>query len=144
MKSMTTTNRNGTGTTNGATTAATNSPPATAATSTAAAPAATPAKPLDPAVMAQIAAFRAKLQASIGEVVLAMAHLPRYRNQSLRDIIHSVVEPMTHDRIAIAKSAANESKLEETAGILIWANVSADVDAKIREQKMTGEADVGL
>jgi hemolysin-activating ACP:hemolysin acyltransferase len=91
------------------------------------------AKALDPAVLAQITAFKTKLQASIGEVVLAMLNLPRYRNQTLADLMHLVVEPMTRDRIAIAK-AGGEGKVEETAGIAIWASVSDEVDAKIREQ----------
>ncbi len=44
-----------------------------------------------------------------------------------------LVEPMTRDRIAIAR-AGGEGKVEETAGIAIWASVSDEVDAKIREQ----------
>ena len=88
---------------------------------------------LDPQVLAQIAAFKTKIQASVGEVVLAMLNLPRYRNQTLADVMHLVVEPMTRDRIAIAK-AGGEGKVEETAGIAIWASVSDEVDAKIREQ----------
>lgn len=91
------------------------------------------AKALDPALVAQITAFKTRLQASIGEVVLAMLNLPRYRNQTLADLMHLVVEPMTRDRIAIAK-AGGEGKVEETAGIAIWASVSDEVDAKIREQ----------
>jgi len=84
-------------------------------------------------LLAQITAFKAKIQASVGEVVLAMLNLPRYRNQSLADVMHLVVEPLTRDRIAIAK-VGGEGKLEETAGIAIWASVSDEVDAKIREQ----------
>jgi cytolysin-activating lysine-acyltransferase len=91
------------------------------------------AKTLDPELLAQITAFKTKLQASIGEVVLAMLNLPRYRNQTLADVMHLVVEPMTRERIAIAK-VGGEGKLEETAGIAIWASVSDEVDAKIREQ----------
>jgi cytolysin-activating lysine-acyltransferase len=70
-------------------------------------------------------------------VVLAMMNLPRYRHQTLADVMHLVVEPMTRDRIAIAKTGAEaggEGKVEETAGIAIWASVSDAVDAKIREQ----------
>ncbi|UDF32052.1 UNVERIFIED_ORG: toxin-activating lysine-acyltransferase (plasmid) [Roseateles sp. XES5] len=88
---------------------------------------------MSPELVAQITAFRTKIQASVGEVVLAMLNLPRYRHQSLADIMHLVVEPLTKDRIAIAR-AGGEGKIEETAGIAIWANVSEDVDAKIREQ----------
>ncbi|WP_312010871.1 MULTISPECIES: toxin-activating lysine-acyltransferase [unclassified Bradyrhizobium] len=91
------------------------------------------ARALDPEVLAQITAFKTRIQASVGEVVLAMLNLPRYRNQTLADVMHLVVEPMTRDRIAIAKSGG-EGKMEETAGIAIWASVSDEVDAKIREQ----------
>jgi cytolysin-activating lysine-acyltransferase len=99
----------------------------------AAEPAAPNDRSLDPAVLAQITAFKARIQASIGEVVLAMMNLPRYRHQTLADVMHLVVEPMTRDRIAIAR-AGGEGKVEETAGIAIWASVSDEVDAKIREQ----------
>lgn len=88
---------------------------------------------MSPELVAQITAFRTKIQASVGEVVLAMLNLPRYRHQSLADVMHLVVEPLTKDRIAIAR-AGGEGKIEETAGIAIWASVSDEVDAKIREQ----------
>jgi len=91
-------------------------------------------KALDPAVVTQMAAFRAKLQASMGEVVLAMAGQPLYRNQTLADVLHLVIAPMLSNRVAIAKSAAHEGKPEETAGITIWASVSNEADARIREQ----------
>lgn len=89
--------------------------------------------PMSPELVAQITAFRTKIQASVGEVVLAMLNLPRYRHQSLADVMHLIVEPLTKDRIAIAR-AGGEGKIEETAGIAIWASVSDEVDAKIREQ----------
>jgi cytolysin-activating lysine-acyltransferase len=92
-----------------------------------------PGLPTDPRVLEQLAAFRDRVQAGIGEVVLAMMHLPRYRNQTLADLMGLVVEPMIADRIAIARSAG-EGKLEETAGIAIWASVSEEADARIREQ----------
>jgi len=92
---------------------------------------------LNPELLAQITAFKTRIQASVGEVVLAMVNLPRYRHQTLADVVHLVVEPMIRDRIAIAKTggqSGSESKVEETAGIAIWASVSEAVDAKIREQ----------
>ena len=94
-------------------------------------------RPIDPEIMAKVSALRAKLQTSVGEVVLAIMNLPRYRNQTLSDITHLVLEPMMADRIAIAK-AVGEGKVAETAGIAIWASVSDEVDAKIREQVKAG------
>ncbi|OAS18098.1 toxin-activating lysine-acyltransferase [Methylobacterium platani] len=88
---------------------------------------------LDPALLAQVTAFRTRLQASIGEVVLALVSLPRYRHLAVSDLLSVVIEPLTRDRIAIARTGG-EGRLEETAGIAIWASVSDEVDAKIREQ----------
>ena len=99
----------------------------------AAEPAAAKDRVLNPEMLAQITAFKTRIQASVGEVVLAMVNLPRYRSQTLADVVHLVVEPMIRDRIAVAK-AGGEGKVEETAGIAIWASVSDAVDAKIREQ----------
>ncbi|MFG5117773.1 toxin-activating lysine-acyltransferase [Methylorubrum sp. POS3] len=44
-----------------------------------------------------------------------------------------MIEPLTRDGIALARTGG-EGRLEETAGIAIWASVSGAVDAKIREQ----------
>lgn len=80
-----------------------------------------------------------KLQ-SVGQAVLAMMNLPRYKGQSLADLNHLVIEPLLRDRLAIASAKKKEGdeagKLDgsTTAGIAIWASVSDKVDAKIREQ----------
>ena len=65
-------------------------------------------------------------------------NLPRYRHQNLADVMHLVVEPMIRNRIAIARTATGEGRPEETAGIAIWASVSPEVDAGIREQIKAG------
>ncbi|WP_298885586.1 hypothetical protein [uncultured Bradyrhizobium sp.] len=59
----------------------------------AAEPAAAKDRALNPELLAQITAFKTRIQASVGEVVLA--NLPRYRHQTLADLVHLVVEPMT-------------------------------------------------
>ncbi len=91
------------------------------------------AQPIDPEILAKLTEVRTKIQASVGEIVLAMMNLPRYRHQAIADIMHLVLDPLMRDRIAIAKSNA-EGKGDATAGIAIWASVSDEVDAKIREQ----------
>jgi hemolysin-activating ACP:hemolysin acyltransferase len=68
---------------------------------------------------------------------MAMAALPRYRHQSLADLHHLVLEPLVRDRIAIATPKAPdgaEGEIGALAGIAVWASVSDEVDAKIREQ----------
>jgi hypothetical protein len=72
---------------------------------------------------------------SFGKIALAMVALPRYRYLAIGDLAHLVMEPLIRDRIAIASNAKTEGNSENAlAGIAIWASVTKEVDAKIREQ----------
>lgn len=113
------------------------------APSTVAAPdmvAASPENPqLDPEIVKKIAAVRSHVRESFGKVVMAMMMLPRYRHQSLADLQHLVLEPLIRDRVAIAYPGnASEDQLADITGVAIWANVSEEVDASIREQIKAG------
>lgn len=90
--------------------------------------------------------LRARLHETFGKVVLAMMTTPRYRNQSLRDLQHLLLDPLMRDRVAIAQSLQKEdASLENTlSGIAIWASVSEEVDAKIMEQIKAGVFPVRL
>jgi hemolysin-activating ACP:hemolysin acyltransferase len=86
---------------------------------------------------AKLASVRARVLSAVGQVTMAMAALPRYRHQSLADLHHLVLEPLVRDRIAIATPKAPdgaEGEIGALAGIAVWASVSDEVDAKIREQ----------
>jgi cytolysin-activating lysine-acyltransferase len=103
----------------------------------------TPAPALTPELMAQIGEMRSKIQVSIGQTLLAIMDLPRYRHISLADFSHLVVNPLLRNRVAIAHKSVTENGTtkvdEETiAGIAIWASVSPAVDAKIVEQTKAG------
>ncbi|MEZ0330023.1 MAG: toxin-activating lysine-acyltransferase [Methylophilaceae bacterium] len=67
---------------------------------------------------------------------LTLVGLPRYQRLAVSDLLPPVIEPLTRDRIALARTGG-EGRLEETAGIAIWASVSDAVDARIREQIQT-------
>lgn len=92
---------------------------------------------LDPAVLAKLAEVRSRIQSSVGQIVLAMSNLPRYRTQTLADITHLILDPLMRDRMAIA-TAKGEAQGDATAGIAIWATVSDAIDAKIAEQVKAG------
>lgn len=91
-----------------------------------------------PATKMQINDLRTKIQRSVGQIVLLMMNLPRYRNQTLADLSHLVLEPLLRDRVSIATARPKDSQdgaaAETLAGVAIWASVSDAVDAKIREQ----------
>jgi hypothetical protein len=53
----------------------------------------------DPKVRAQIAEMRTRIHSTLGQVVLAMAALPRYRYLSLVDLQAIVLEPLIRDSL---------------------------------------------
>ena len=99
---------------------------------------------IDPEIMGKITQLRSTIRENFGKVVMAMMMVPRYRAQTLSDLNHLVLDPIMHDRIAIAyPGKATEAKAPENietdmSGFAIWASVSEEVDAKIREQISNG------
>jgi cytolysin-activating lysine-acyltransferase len=94
---------------------------------------------LDPEIAKKVAALRSQVRESFGKIVMAMMMLPRYRHQTLGDLQHLVLEPLLRDRIAIAYPGAKEQgALTDIAGLAIWASVSDEVDAEIRQQIKAG------
>jgi len=94
---------------------------------------------ISPEVLAKIKAMRSSVQESFGKIVMALMGLPRYRHLSLADLQPQVLEPLIRDRIALAQPAGeNVPELADIAGFAIWASVSDEVDAKIREQIKAG------
>lgn len=100
---------------------------------------------LDPEILKKIAQVRAQVRESFGKIAMSMMALPRYRHQSIADLQHLVLEPLIRDRVAIAyPNDAEKSELTDLAGVAIWASVSEEVDAKIREQIKGGSFPVRL
>jgi hemolysin-activating ACP:hemolysin acyltransferase len=94
---------------------------------------------LDPEIARKLAAVRSQVRESFGKVVMALMMTPRYRSQTLGDLQHLVLEPLIRDRIAIAyPGKVEESALADMAGFAVWASVSEEVDARIREQVANG------
>lgn len=110
----------------------------------AAAEAEAPAAQLDPEVIRKLASIRAHVRESFGQVVMAMMMLPRYRHQTLGDLQHLVLEPLLLDRIAIAYPGEAEDRGGDMVGLAIWASVSEEVDARIRDQIRAGTFPVRL
>ncbi len=99
----------------------------------------TPNPQLDPEVAKRLAAVRSQVRESFGKIVMALMMTPRYRNQTIGDLQHLVLEPLIRDRVAIAYPGnVQQSSLADMAGFAIWASVSDEVDARIREQVANG------
>jgi hemolysin-activating ACP:hemolysin acyltransferase len=101
---------------------------------------------IPPEIRAKIGELRTRVRLNLGQVVLAIMNLPRYRHQTLGDITHLVLDPMMRDRISIARRGTEGQPPgeEDVAGIAIWASVSEAVDAKIIEQVKAGVFPVRL
>ncbi|MEM7210442.1 MAG: toxin-activating lysine-acyltransferase [Pseudomonadota bacterium] len=90
---------------------------------------------IDPEIVKKITALRSTIRENFGKVVMALMMVPRYRAQTLSDLGHLVLDPMLQDRVAIAyPGKADDKSGPDMAGFAIWASVSEEVDAKIREQ----------
>lgn len=90
---------------------------------------------------------RNRIHSAVGQVVLALTVVPRYRHQSIADLQSLVLEPLMRDRIAIATPSGAEGVDNPggaLAGIAFWATVSDAVDAKIREQIKGGSFPIRL
>ena len=97
------------------------------------------AQQLDPEIARKIAQVRSQVRESFGKVVMAMMMLPRYRNQTVADLQHLVLEPLIRDRVAIAYPGGTEDDaLADITGLAIWASVSEEADSRIREQIRSG------
>ena len=94
---------------------------------------------IDPEAAQKIAALRAQVRENFGKVIMTMSVLPRYRHQTLGDLQHLVLEPLIRDRIAIAyQRDKDRNALSDVVGFAIWASVSEDVNAEIRQQIKAG------
>jgi len=71
--------------------------------------------PPDQELQRRLAEIRTHVRDSFGKVVMAMMALPRYRNQTLGDLRHLVLEPLVRDRVALAYPGADAGGTTETS-----------------------------
>ena len=106
---------------------------------------AAPEGTVDPEILKKMAVLRSQVRKKLGEIVMAMMGLPRYRHQTLSDLQHLVLDPLVRDRVAIAYPSDTEAgPMTDIAGLAIWASVSEEVDAKLRNQIKGGAWPVHL
>ncbi len=87
--------------------------------------------------------LRNRAHAEIGQIVLAMMNLRRYRHLSIAELKPLVVDPLTKDRIAVARAKQSDG-IDALVGIAIWASVSDAVEGKIEEQIRAGVLPIRL
>ncbi|MEQ1716489.1 MAG: toxin-activating lysine-acyltransferase [Hyphomicrobium sp.] len=99
---------------------------------------------LDPEVLGKITTLRSHLRESSGKVVMAMMMMPRYRQQTLADLGHLVLDPLIQNRIAIAYNADNGAPEKGVAGIAVWASLSDEAEGRLRDQIKGGNWPIRL
>lgn len=95
-------------------------------------------------VRKKLAELRARMRESFGTIAMSLMAMPRYKHQSLADMQHLILDPLMQDRIALAYPTEVNKPEGDIAGIAIWASVSEEVDAKIREQVRAGTFPIRL
>lgn len=99
---------------------------------------------------AKLAEMRGRLEVRVGQLVLMLMNIPRYRHQTIADLHHLIIEPLLFDRLAIAhaktdsENAASEGGGGVPVGVAIWASVDKATDEKIKEQVKGGSFPVRL
>ena len=99
---------------------------------------------------AQIARLRARVRESFGSVAMTMMMLPQYRNQTVADLQHLILEPLVQDRISIAypketpDPEGGDKVAADMVGFAIWASASDEVDRRIRDQIKAGTYPIRL
>lgn len=99
---------------------------------------------------ATLAEIRERLEKTVGQLVLMLMNVPRYRYQTLADLTGLLIEPLLRDRIAIAHAKGPVGVDAEAAvpatpvGVAIWASVDQATDAKIQEQVKAGAMPIRL
>ena len=90
-------------------------------------------------MLAKITEVRTKLHETCRKVALAFMTMPRYRNLPIGELNTLILDPLMRLPLAIATSGKDGTPTEGSlSGIAIWASVSPEVDAKIREQIKAG------
>jgi len=102
-------------------------------------------RPLDPSIVKKIAMLRGQVRESFGGIVMAMMSMSRYCHLTIEELKTIILDPLVQDRIAIAYPSTQErAAVADYTGFAIWASVSEEVDAKIREQSSAGTFPVRL
>jgi hemolysin-activating ACP:hemolysin acyltransferase len=98
----------------------------------------------DAEMLEKLAGIRTHVREGFGKIAMTMMALPRYRHQSIADLQHLVLDPLLRDRVAMAYPTESAESNADITALAIWASVSEEVDAKIREQIKSGVFPVRL
>lgn len=89
------------------------------------------ATPLGEAQLKSRAAYSHNLMRAFGSIMTVLARSPAHRTMSLADLERIVVPAITSGQFSLAEATHRENGLVTPIAALLWANVSAEVDARL-------------
>jgi cytolysin-activating lysine-acyltransferase len=107
---------------------------------TASAPAAAQqaAPALAPEAMKNAAAVSKAVMAAFGEIVTVLMRTQEHRGKPLSDLEWLAVPAVTTGQFALAEAQSKTNGMMAPVGLILWASVSAEVDARLRANLASG------
>lgn len=103
------------------------------------APAAAEAAPgLAPDAMKNAAAVSKAVMAAFGEIVTVLMRTQEHRGKSLSDLEWLAVPAVTTGQFALAEAQSKTNGMMAPVGLILWASVSPEVDARLRAELASG------
>lgn len=103
------------------------------------APSAAEAAPgLAPEAMKNAAAVSKAVMAAFGEIVTVLMRTQEHRGKSLSDLEWLAVPAVTTGQFALAEAQSKTNGMMAPVGLVLWASVSPEVDARLRAELASG------
>lgn len=99
-------------------------------------PAAAPA--LDADAMKNAAAISKAVMAAFGEIVTVLMRTQEHRGKPLSDLEWLAVPAVTTGQFALAEAQSKTNGMMAPVGLILWASVSPEVDARLRASLASG------
>ncbi len=92
-----------------------------------------PPSPLPAEELQRRAEATKRIAAAFGEIVSVLMKAPRNKHMSLTDLEWLVVPALLHGQFALAEAQHKTAGFTAPVGVLLWARVSAEVDARLTQ-----------
>ncbi|MEQ1715834.1 MAG: toxin-activating lysine-acyltransferase [Hyphomicrobium sp.] len=93
---------------------------------------AAPEGELSPEARKNAAALSKAVMATFGQITTVLMRTPEYSGYALKDLEWLVVPPVSLGQFALAEAQSKSNGMMAPVGLVLWAAVSAEVDARLR------------
>jgi len=93
---------------------------------------------LAPEAMKNAAAVSKAVMAAFGEIVTVLMRTQEHRGKSLSDLEWLAIPAVTTGQFALAEAQSKINGMMAPVGLILWASVSPEVDARLRSELASG------